>query len=179
MSKCNGSSRIDSASAAKHRCIDFFAFFAAHKTAKMTKKKLTMGKGAVVSALSDRVHPSELICAKWPNPARGHRLERMTVIQKGMKIVNKKHQQVLILHHPGFKTRIGEPRELQIVEREAKVDEEGNPDLFYTPAVERGQETAQVARDDRVNLPQILVDAGNNNICLDDEWCSKVSSIPR
>ena len=46
-----------------------------------------MGKGAIVSCLSKYIHPSMSIRNQHLNIAKGHGLERMTVLQRELKKV--------------------------------------------------------------------------------------------
>jgi hypothetical protein len=39
---------------------------------KMSAKKMTMGKDAVILVHSSRLHPSQLIRTMWPNPEKNH-----------------------------------------------------------------------------------------------------------
>jgi hypothetical protein len=64
---------------------------------KMAPQKMTMGKGAVVSVLSSKLHPSEHIRMMWPNPEKNHRVENLVVLRQEMKITNRREQMAIVM----------------------------------------------------------------------------------
>jgi Transposase IS4 len=104
----------------------------------MRAAKMTMGKGAVVSVLSSRLHPSKLIRDRWPNPEKSHRVENLVVLRQELKKINREDQLALILTHEAFKDG-GEYIELYASHRWCVLQCEGDPDFFFTCAAEGEQ----------------------------------------
>jgi hypothetical protein len=52
---------------------------------KMDPKKMTMGKGAIISVLSSNLHPTVHIQTMWPNPEKNHRVKNLVVLRQEMK----------------------------------------------------------------------------------------------
>ena len=92
------------------------------------------GKGAIVSALSRLIHPSEHIRNKFPNPVHGHQLAGCVTLRQEVKKVNHKDQLCLIVHHDDFKND-DDFIELHAVVKHWKVEVEGDPDLCFTARV--------------------------------------------
>ena len=61
------------------------------------------GKGAIVSALSRFIHPSEHIRNKFPNPVHGHQLVGCVTLRQEVKKVNRKNQLCIVVCHNDFK----------------------------------------------------------------------------
>jgi hypothetical protein len=110
----------------------------------MPRKKKTMGKGAVVSVRIDRLHPSELIRAKWPNPVRHFSIGDLVVLRQEIKKISKKDQMAIIMTHNDFRAD-GESIELYAHSRFCTIIREGDPDLFFTiaPSAENSEAEAQ------------------------------------
>jgi len=100
----------------------------------MSTKKMTMGKGAVVSVLSSRLHPSLLIRDRWPNPQKNHRVENLVIIRQEVKKVNRRDAMTLVMTHEDFKVD-GEYTELHAIKRFCIIKSEGDPDFFFTIAL--------------------------------------------
>jgi hypothetical protein len=98
---------------------------------KMSAKKMTMGKGAVVSVLSSRLHPSNLIRTMWINPEKNHRVEDLVVRRQEVKKVNRRDQMTLVMTHEAFQ-HDGEYIELYAAKRFCIIKKEGDPDFFFT-----------------------------------------------
>ena len=88
--------------------------------ASMPGKKKYMGAGAVVKVLLRYVHPSAEIRSKYVNPDIGERLSGCVLLKKGIKVVNRKDQAVIIFRHEEF-----ENTELYAVSRYVAIEEEG------------------------------------------------------
>ena len=113
------------------------------------------GKGAIVSALSRFIHPSEHINSKFPNPVHGHRLVGCFTLRQEVKKVNRKDQ----LCADDF-------IELHAVVKHWKVEVEGDPDLCFTarvnPQVEQEEEPTP--------LPQAVDELLNNQATTEELW---------
>ena len=92
------------------------------------------GKGAIVSAFSRFIHPSEHIRNKCPNPVHSHRLAGCVTLQQQVKKVNHKDQLCLVICHDDFKND-DDFIELHAVVKHWKVEVEGGPDLCFTARV--------------------------------------------
>ena len=92
------------------------------------------GKGAIVSALSRFIHPSEHIRNKFPNPVHGHQLAGCVTLQQEVKKVNRKDQLYLVIRHDDFKND-DDFIELHVVVKHWKVEVEGDPDVCFTARV--------------------------------------------
>ena len=97
----------------------------------MAPKKKTMGKGAVVSVPSSKLHPSEHIRNMYPNPPKNHRVEDMVVLRQEIKKINRRDQLAIVLRHQAFQVD-GENIELHTTQRFCRVMVEGDPDFFFT-----------------------------------------------
>ena len=60
----------------------FGPFLVAKNLTTMTRKTLSMGKGAVVSALAKCLHPLEVIRKKYRNAEKGKMTDRLRVIHR-------------------------------------------------------------------------------------------------
>jgi hypothetical protein len=100
---------------------------------KMAPKKMTMGKGAVVSVLSSKLHPSEHIRTMWPIPEKNPSLENLVVLRQEMKKINKRDTMTKIMKHEAFQVN-GENIELYVSQRFGVLKSEGDPDFFFTMA---------------------------------------------
>ena len=111
------------------------------------------GKGAIVSALSRFIHPSEHIRSKFPNPVHSHRLVGCFTLRQEVKKVNRKDQ----LCADDF-------IELHAVVKHWKVEVEGDPDLCFTarvnPQVEQEEEPTP--------LPQVVDELLNNQATTEE-----------
>jgi hypothetical protein len=100
----------------------------------MATKKMTMGKGAVVSVLSSRLHPSLLIRDRWPNPEKNLRVENLVIIRQEVKKVNRRDAMTLVMTHEDFKVD-GEYTELHAIKRFCIIKSEGDPYFSFTFAL--------------------------------------------
>ena len=66
------------------------------------RKKYNIRKGAVVSALSNRLHPSKHIQDKYKNPQKGHRLGGLKVLRREEKKIRKKDVLCVVMTHNDF-----------------------------------------------------------------------------
>jgi hypothetical protein len=99
----------------------------------MAPAKMTMGKGAIVSVLSSRLHPSAHIRNKWPNAEKNHRLENLVVLRQEMKKINRRDIMCIIMKHEDFQDD-GENIELYASQHYCVLKSEGDPDYFFTSA---------------------------------------------
>lgn len=97
----------------------------------MASMKMTMGKDATISVLSNKVHPSELIRKKWPNPIEGNRIVGK-VLRQQMKIINRKPVNALVFKSPSIVDSDGTEMELHSVPRWCKLVSEGPAEYFFT-----------------------------------------------
>lgn len=99
----------------------------------MAPTKMTMGKGAVVSVLSSRLHPSQHVRTMWLNPEKNHRVENLVVLRQELKKINRRDQMTFVMKHEAFKVD-GEYIELYASKRFCIIKSEGDPDFFFTLA---------------------------------------------
>ena len=92
----------------------------------MPRKKKHTGAGAVVKVLLRYIHPSVEIRSKYVNPDKGERLYGCVVLKKGIKVVNRKDQAVIIFCHEEF-----ENTKLYAVSRYVAIEEEGPSTEFF------------------------------------------------
>ena len=85
-----------------------------------------MGAGAVVKVLLRYIHPSAEIRSKYVNPDKGKRLSGCVVLKKGIKVVNRKDQAVIIFCHEEF-----ENTELYAVSGYVAIEEEAPSTEFF------------------------------------------------
>ena len=93
----------------------------------MPRKKKRIGYGAVVKVLLRYIHPSAEIRAKYVNPNKGDRLCGCVVTEKGVRVVNRKEQDVIIFVNDEFPDI-----ELYAVSRYISIEEEGPPSEFFS-----------------------------------------------
>ena len=67
-----------------------------------TRNKLTMGKGAVITALCRTIHPSKHTRKKYPNMERGQRIKNAVVFCCKMKKIRQKEERCIIFNHQDF-----------------------------------------------------------------------------
>ena len=91
-------------------------------------------KGAIVSALSRFIHPSEHIKNKFPNPVHSHQLLGCFTLRQEVKKVNHKDQLCLVVHHDDFKNDVDFIEWHEVV-KHWKVEVEGDPDLCFADRV--------------------------------------------
>ena len=121
------------------------------------------GKGAIVSALSRFIHPSQHIRNKFPNPVHSHWLVDCVTLQQEVKKVNRKDQLCLVVRHDDFKND-DDFIELHAIVKHWKVEVEGDPDLCFTaranPQVEQEGEPTP--------LPQAVDELLNNQATTEE-----------
>ena len=61
------------------------------------KRKLTMGKGAVILSLSKKIHPSLWVRNHHMNIRKGHQLEGMTVLRTELKKIRGKEVMAILV----------------------------------------------------------------------------------
>ena len=69
----------------------------------MTRNKLKIGKGAVVTVLCHTIHPSKYTRKKYPNMERVQKLKNVVVIRRKMKKIRKKEAGCIIFAHLDFR----------------------------------------------------------------------------
>lgn len=121
----------------------------------MPRSTLTMGKDALISVLSNKVHPSALIREKWPNPVRGHRLNGK-VIRQETKVIARRQQLALVFACEEVVGDEGEPLELHCVPHWCRIIEEGPSDFFFTAPV------ATEAPDEPIPMPAVALRIGES-----------------
>ena len=123
--------------------------------AKMSSSKLTMGKDAVVSCLTQFLHPSQTIRDAFPNRQRGHRLEGLKVRRQEEKKINRKVQLAIVMVHDDFKNG-DDYIELHAVARYCKITTQGPEDLYFTATPVEENETAEEVEVDPAVVEQVL-----------------------
>ena len=116
-------------------------------------EKENHGAGAIVSVLIKFVHPLELIRNKFPNPSNQQRLENCQTLHQEVKQINRKEQLSLVVTHEDFKSNCNENLELHAVKKHFKVEQEGDPDLFFDTVADNSNEEAE-----EPSLPAVIDD---------------------
>ena len=119
------------------------------------------GKGAIVSALSRFIHPSEHIRSKFPNPVHSHWLVGCFTLRQEVKKVNRKDQ----LCADDF-------IELHAVVKHWKVEVEGDPDLCFTARV-----NPQVEQEEEPTPLPLAVDELLNNQATTEETLEALRGV--
>ena len=68
----------------------------------MPARKKQLGKDAIVSILTIYLHPSQHIRRVFPNPAKGHRLNNLTVLRQEHQRISRREQLAVVVTHPDF-----------------------------------------------------------------------------
>eukprot|EP00957_Ditylum_brightwellii_P210353 15364869-Ditylum_brightwellii.AAC.1 len=91
----------------------------------MTRTK-HCGSGAVCSCLVNKIHPDLEVKAKFSNRTKLDWLDGLVANRQDPKIVNKKKQVCIMLHHCSFPNK-----EVHVVEQWVKVLGEGAAENFF------------------------------------------------
>ena len=65
----------------------------------MARKK-RLGVGAVCTVITRLLHPREVVTEKYPNAGHSSKTEELKVIRKEVKVVNRRDQECVVMHHP-------------------------------------------------------------------------------
>ena len=95
------------------------------------KRNLTMGKGAVISCLTKYIHPSLWVQNYHANIAKGHRLERMTVLQRELKKIRGKEVMAIAVTATSRIVDDADTTELCALENDFYIISDVDPYTFY------------------------------------------------
>ena len=156
----------------------------------MAPPKMTMGKGAVVSVLSSKLHPSEHIRRMFPNMEKNHRVENLVVLQQKVKKINRRDQLALVMTHNDFKLD-GKFIELHASRKFCVLKKEGDKDYFFddvpvgqnlepNPLEDNPREIQDVIECSHLGpLDQDDVDVARNFIEIDDDNNPAPENVPQ
>lgn len=159
----------------------------------MARKKKTMGTGALISVLANRVHPSKYIREKHRNIRNGMRLIDCWVIRREVKKISRKDQEAIVFSHNDYVDDDGTLIELHAVIRFCKILQEGPPAQFFVDnssdveddsrqPLEQGQleipREAHLATNSRTALADIIVELRNQGFSIDDDNAPAPENVP-
>lgn len=119
----------------------------------MTGKALRLGTGAIVSFPRKFIHPRSLRDETYPDRTQGERLDNATVVRQARKKINHEPTNCVIVHHDDFVDPDGNYHEIWCAESHVKVEEEGDPKLFFgeekdSESEEQGSEKLEKTEQD-------------------------------
>lgn len=126
-------------------------------------KRLRHGIGAKISVYKKFLHPRALICAKYPNAAKGDVLDGLLAVRQEEILVCKRLQTCILMRHEDF----DDGQLLHAVVRYCKVQQEGAPEHLFNEAQQsdhEGVEDVAVGGEEVVQreVPSILNEDASN-----------------
>jgi hypothetical protein len=126
-------------------------------------KRLRHGIGAKISVYKKFLHPRVLICAKYPNAAKGDVLDGLLAVRQEEILVCKRLQTCILMRHEDF----DDGQLLHAVVRYCKVQQEGAPEHLFNEAQQsdhEGVEDVAVGGEEVVQreVPSILNEDASN-----------------
>ena len=120
-------------------------------------RRYRQGKDATVSVVLRFIHPSASVRRVYPNRGHNDRLENCTVLRQEERTINRKRQRAIVMTHESFPEE-----ELYVVEKYAKVTQEGPPEFFFgqadnaEPTHDAGGAGDAPAPEENVDIPSVL-----------------------
>lgn len=142
----------------------------------MVRPKKTMGVGALISVLANRVHPSKHIREKHRNMRNGMRIIDCRVIRLEVKKISRKDQEAIVFTHSDYKEENGLLVELYACKRYCKILQEGPPDQFFIADSNDDVENVNRDAEGEVELPDIVRNSANSGGTALNEIISQMRS---
>ena len=149
-------------------------FFWSVRAPEMVRKKKTMGVGALISVLANRVHPSKHIREKHRNIRNGMRIIDCRVIRCEVKKISRRDQEAIVFTHDDYKEENGLLVELYACQRYCKILQEGPPDQFFIGGSNDGDENVNGQAEGEVELPDIVHKNANSGSTALNEIISQM-----
>jgi Transposase IS4 len=105
-----------------------------------SKKKKTLGKGAVVSCKARFLHPSAEIRSRFPNMNDNKRLENLIVLRKDVRVLNNKPFECIFLQSDEV---MNDDNHIELYVKSSKlvsVEVEGSSEFFFVEGCQQGQQ---------------------------------------